>query len=282
MSEIPETPENDVENTSEAPVITPTGTDIPPVEPVVTSKVDDNNVVISRTTVNNVVIAVVFFALGMLISGLTSSSSGSSIDEAAVEAAVESVLIDAGIIQPPADMAVLVDDDPGIGPEDAPIVIVEFSAYACPYCGRHYNETLEPLLENYGQYIRYVYRDFPSINPDVSYPASLAANCAREQGMFWEYHELLFVNQSAVAQAGEAYMTQLASQVGLDMDAFSTCVVEQRYLQEVNDDFNTGVAMGVTGTPSFYINGQQHSGARPYAYFETVIQRELDRAGIDY
>lgn len=280
MSEIPETPENDIENTSEAPVITPAGTDIPPVEPVVPSKTDDDNVVISRTTVNNVVIAVVFFALGMLISGLTSS--GSTVDEAAIEAAVESVLIDAGIIQPPADMAILVDDDPFIGPENAPIIIVEFSAYACPYCGRHYNETLVPLLENYGQYIRYVYRDFPSINPDVSYPASLAANCAREQGMFWEYHEQLFVNQSAVAQAGEAYMTQLASQVGLEMDAFSTCVVEQRYLQEVNDDFNTGVAMGVTGTPSFYINGQQHSGARPYAYFETVIQRELDRAGIDY
>jgi len=280
VSEIPETPENDIENTSEAPVITPAGTDIPPVEPVVPSKTDDDNVVISRTTVNNVVIAVVFFALGMLISGLTSS--GSTVDEAAIEAAVESVLIDAGIIQPPADMAILVDDDPFIGPENAPIIIVEFSAYACPYCGRHYNETLVPLLENYGQYIRYVYRDFPSINPDVSYPASLAANCAREQGMFWEYHEQLFVNQSAVAQAGEAYMTQLASQVGLEMDAFSTCVVEQRYLQEVNDDFNTGVAMGVTGTPSFYINGQQHSGARPYAYFETVIQRELDRAGIDY
>lgn len=278
MSDKPETPENEVEN----PVIADTGTDNETVKPIVSdSKPKDDKVLVSRTYINYVVIAIVFFAVGMLVGGINSSSTA-TIDEVAIEAAVENVLVEAGIIQAPANMDVLVDDDPFIGPVDAPIVIVEFSAYACPYCGRHYNDTLVPLLENYGQYIRYVYRDFPSINPDVSYPAALAANCANEQGLFWEYHEQLFVNQSAVTQGGEAYLSQLAGMLQMDMDAYSACVTEQRYLQEVNDDFNTGVAMGVTGTPSFYINGQQHSGARPYAYFETIIQRELDSAGIDY
>jgi protein-disulfide isomerase len=240
---------------------------------------NEDYVVIPRTTLNYVVIASVFFAVGLLVGSV---SFGSRVDEAAIEVAVQNVLVDAGLVQPPADMDVLVDDDPFIGPEDAPIVIVEFSAYACPYCGRHFNETLEPLLENYGQYIRYVFRDFPTINPNISLPAALAANCAREQGFFWEYHEMLFINQNTLIQTGPAYLNQAASDLGLDTDSFNDCLTEQRYLSEVNDDFNTGVAYGVNGTPAFYINGQAHSGARPYQYFEAIILRELERAGIDF
>lgn len=242
-------------------------------------KSDDEVVVIPRTTINYIVIAAIFFGVGLLIGGM---SFGSSVDEKAIEAAVQSVLVDTGLVQPPADMDILVDDDPFLGDEDAPIVIVEFSAYACPYCARHFEEAFAPLLENYGQYIRYVYRDFPSINPNVSYPASMAANCAREQGMFWEYHDQLFANQTLLTQTGEVYLNQLASDLNLNTDAFSDCLSEQRYIDEVNEDFNTGVAMGVTGTPSFYINGQPHSGARPYEYFELIIQRELQKAGIEY
>ena len=243
-----------------------------------TPAVDNDVMVIPRTTINYVVVAVIFFAVGMLIGTM---SFGSSVDSDTIEVAVQNVLIDAGIVQPPADMDILIDDDPFLGPEDAPIVIVEFSAYACPYCGRHFTETLEPLLENYGEYIRYVFRDFPSINPTVSFPASLAANCANEQGFFWEFHELLFNNQETLVQSGQAYLNQVASDLGMDTSQFSECLVQQNYLNEVNDDFDAGVAFGVTGTPSFYINGQAHSGARPYQYFESIILRELEAAGID-
>ncbi len=257
---------------------TPTTSETPEPKPVTTNA--DDSVTISRTTINYVVIAIIFFGVGLLIGGMSFGSSFD--DEDAIEAAVQSALVDSGLVQPPADMVVLADDDPYLGREDAPIVIVEFSAYACPYCGRHFDETLGPLLDTYGEYIRYVYRDFPSINPNVSYPASLAANCAREQNMFWEYHDQLFANQNTLTQTGEVFMTQVASDLGLDMGAFSNCLTTQQYLDEVNDDFNAGVALGITGTPSFYINGQAHSGARPFEYFELIIQRELQKAGIEY
>lgn len=270
---------SEIEQNSDAIVEEETSTtnETPELKPV-TSKADDS-VTISRTTINYVVIAIIFFGVGLLIGSM---SFGSSVDEDAIEAAVQSALVDSGLVQPPADMVVLADDDPYIGRADAPIVIVEFSAYACPYCGRHFEETLGPLLDTYGEHIRYVYRDFPSINPNVSYPASLAANCAREQNMFWEYHDQLFANQSTLTQTGEVFMTQVASDLGLDMGAFSNCLTTQQYLDEVNDDFNAGVALGITGTPSFYINGQAHSGARPFEYFELIIQRELQKAGIEY
>ncbi len=295
MSEKPEMPETEPDKTETRPEITnqleTTLTEEPTLqpEPLLASSGEKDKIeqvpadsedviVIPRTTINYLVIAVVFFAVGMLIGTM---SFGSSVDSDTIESAVQNVLIDAGIIQPPADMDILVDDDPFLGPEDAPIVIVEFSAYACPYCGRHFNETLEPLLETYGEYIRYVFRDFPSINPTVSFPASLAANCANEQGFFWEFHEELFANQETMVQSGQAYLNQVASDLGLDTAQFSECLTQQNYLTEVNDDFDTGVAFGVTGTPSFYINGQAHSGARPYQYFENIILRELEAAGID-
>jgi protein-disulfide isomerase len=236
----------------------------------------DDVITLSRTTVNYVVIALVFFAVGIMVG--TMGFGGKSVDQASVEAAVSNVLIEAGIIQPPADMTVLVDDDPYLGSEDAPVVIVEFSAYACPYCGRHFDQTFRPLLDNYGQYIRYVYRDFPTINPNVSVPASLAANCANEQGKFWEYHNLLFGNQELL---GPDYFVQAAEELGLDMLSFNSCVQDQSYVQEVNADYSAGIALGISGTPSFYINGKFYSGARPYEYFEGIILRELDEAGIN-
>ncbi|MGB7342558.1 MAG: thioredoxin domain-containing protein [Phototrophicaceae bacterium] len=276
MAEQPEQSNNTISsNLDDLPMQSPVSAPMPVVQ---ATKVEDDPIIIQRTTLNYIVIAAVFFAVGMLIGAV---SFGSSVDSEAIEAAVESVLIDAGIMQAPADMEILVDDDPFLGAEDAPIVIVEFSAYACPYCGRHFEETLQPLLDTYGEYIRYVYRDFPSINPNVSFPASLAANCALEQDMFWEYHELLFLNQNTLAQSGQVYLMQLASDLGLDTVSFDDCLTQQDYLAEVNADFDAGIAVGVTGTPSFYINGQAHSGARPFSYFEAIILRELEAAGID-
>jgi protein-disulfide isomerase len=240
------------------------------------AKAQDDVITLSRTTVNYVVIAVAFFAVGIVV-GMFGFGGKSNVDEAAIENAVSKVLIDAGIMQAPADMTVLVDDDPYLGAENAPVVIVEFSAYACPYCGRHFQETFAPLLENYGQYIRYVYRDFPTINPNISVPASLAANCANEQGKFWEYHDMLFSHQDLL---GSDYFVQAANELELDMAAFNTCVQEQSYIQEVNADYSAGIQLGVSGTPAFYINGRFYSGARPYEYFEAIILRELDKVGI--
>lgn len=198
-----------------------------------------------------------------------------AMDEAALQRIVAEALLQAS--RNDRTRFELVDDDPYLGDPEAPIVIVEFSAYACPYCGRHFTQTLQPLLDNYGQYIRYVYRDYPTINPDVSVPSALAANCAHEQGQFWEFHDQMFRNQSRL---GRDFFMSTASELGLDMEAFTTCLDEQRYMDEINGDYFDGSAKDITGTPAFFINGQRISGAQPYAAFERVILRELDKIGI--
>jgi protein-disulfide isomerase len=174
----------------------------------------------------------------------------------------------------------IADDDPYIGDVNAPITIVEFSAYACPYCARHFQQTFAPLLENYGQYIRYVYRDFPVINQEVSTIASLAAQCANAQGKFWEYHDELFRNQQELA-GGRDFFIQLASTLGLDTPTFTTCYDNQQYASEVTADLIAGDTLGITGTPAFYINGRMVSGALPYENFERIVLSELRKAGID-
>jgi protein-disulfide isomerase len=203
------------------------------------------------------------------------SVSAPAMDEAALQRIVAEALLQAS--RNDRTRFELVDDDPYIGDPEAPIVIVEFSAYACPYCGRHFTQTLQPLLDNYGQYIRYVYRDYPTINPDVSVPSALAANCAHEQGQFWEFHDQLFRNQSRL---GRDFFMSTASELGLNMEAFTACFEEQRYMNEINGDYFDGSAKDITGTPAFFINGQRISGAQPYAAFERVILRELEKVGI--
>jgi protein-disulfide isomerase len=239
---------------------------------------NDDKVVLSRTTMNYFVIAVSFLVLGLFL-GTTYFSSSATIDEDAIGAVVRELLVEAELLHPHIDdMTTLVDDDPYMGDEDAPIIIVEFSAYACPFCGRHYNETLQPILENYGQYIRYVYRDHPIINQNVSFPAALAANCALEQGAFWDYHRMLFENQTSL---GPSFFVQAAEDLGLDKEQFQACYDAQTYADEVIGDFNDGSDLNITGTPGFYINGGFHSGAQPYEYFESVILEELNKLGID-
>lgn len=208
--------------------------------------------------------------------GNTTDGTTASIDQEALERIVADAIAKANTGNP--NRFELVDNDPYLGEEDAPIVIVEFSAYACPYCGRHFTQTLQPLLENYGQHVRYVYRDFPTINPDVSFPASMAAECANEQGKFWEFHDVLFSNQSSLGR--DLYLST-AETLGLDVPSFTACIDEQRYLDEVNADYFDGSLQDITGTPTFIINGQTISGAQPYAIFERIVLRELEKAGID-
>ena len=113
------------------------------------------------------------------------------------------------------DRFALVDDDPYLGEEDAPIVIVEFSDFFCSFCKRHFDLTFTPILENYGQYIRYVYRDFARLTAE-STPASNAAQCAFEQGKFWEIRAAFFDNQS---ELGRDFYLQTAESFELDMEA---------------------------------------------------------------
>jgi protein-disulfide isomerase len=169
-------------------------------------------------------------------------------------------------------MEVSVDDDPALGPADAPITIVEFSDFNCPYCQRFQQQTFQPLMDAYPDQIRFVYRDFPITSQDSFYAAQ-AAECADEQGSYWEYHDALFTG--AYGLGDEAYR-QYAEELGLDADALVSCVDEGRYADEVQADAREAASLGVSGTPTFFINGVPLVGAQPLTRFAQVIDSELN------
>jgi len=170
-----------------------------------------------------------------------------------------------------------VDDDPARGPQDAPVTMIEFSDFQCPYCARFFRDTLPLILGNYGDRVRFVYRDFPltSIH-SLAQKAAEAAECADDQGAFWKYHDLLFENQSAL---DEESLKGYAASLGLDTVAFNDCLTSGKYTAEVRKDVQDGLAAGVQGVPTFFINGVPIAGAQAYPVFEDAIEAALAEAG---
>ncbi|NUM45001.1 MAG: DsbA family protein [Anaerolineales bacterium] len=166
-----------------------------------------------------------------------------------------------------------IDDDPFFGPATAPITIIEFSDFECPYCRKWHVEVFQRLLDTYPDQIKFVYRDFPltSIHPNA-FSAAEAANCAGDQGVYWPYHEQLFSMQLGLSQ--DAY-TQYAEQLGLDMATFGACIAEGKHKDEIQADFEYAAQLGVRSTPTFFINGIAVVGAQPYDVFQQVIEKEL-------
>ncbi len=165
------------------------------------------------------------------------------------------------------------DGDPAIGRPDAPITIIEFSDYQCPFCKRWHDEVYLRILADYPDQVRIVYRDFPlaSIHPDAT-SAAEAAECANEQNKYWEYHSALFGGEYGLGR--EAYLTYAAN-LGLDVPSFTTCIDERRYQDEVQADFDYAAQFGVRSTPTFFLNGIALIGAQPYEVFKQIIDEEL-------
>lgn len=161
---------------------------------------------------------------------------------------------------------------PSIGPSNAPITIVEFSDYQCPFCRRWHEQVYEPLLNAYPGKIRMVYRHLPltSIHPDA-FPAAEAAMCAGEQNAYWQFHEKLFSSDAL----GSSVYAKYADELGLDMDAFQSCISERRFQEAVQADLDFAVNLGVRSTPTFFINGLAIVGAQPLDIFKQVIDKEL-------
>ena len=155
------------------------------------------------------------------------------------------------------------------------MVMLEFTDYQCPFCARHFRETQPSILSEYEGSIRYVIFNFPlsSIHP-FARKAAEAAECAYDQGEFWEYHDTLFQNQQALDTDS---LKQHASSLGLDTDAFDACLNSGEKAQRVFDDVQTGQGLGVTGTPTFFVNGKQLTGAHPFSNFKALIDAALDR-----
>ena len=176
------------------------------------------------------------------------------------------------------------DDEPAKGDPEAPITIVEYSDYQCPFCLRHFEQTL-PQLQNYidaGQ-VRYVFKDFPihSIHPQAQ-KAHEAARCAREIGgdaMYWTMHELLFINQARWSSPPVPnhipVLKELAVDAGLPSTEFDACLDSAKYETAVNAEVEEGVQFGVRGTPAFFVNGYSITGAQPFNVFQQTIEQLL-------
>jgi protein-disulfide isomerase len=160
-----------------------------------------------------------------------------------------------------------------IGPADAPITIVEFSDYQCPFCERWHTQVYEQLLAAYPGKIRFVYRNLPltQIHPEAM-PAAEAALCAGEQNAYWQFHERLFDNQD---QLGDAFYAQVAGELGLDVAAFNDCRTSHKYQAQIQTDMDFAIGLGVQSTPTFFINGLAMVGAQPLTSFTQLIDKEL-------
>jgi protein-disulfide isomerase len=151
------------------------------------------------------------------------------------------------------------------------VTLVEFSDFQCPYCGKAH-DTVEQVMQAYAGKVRLVFRQFPLNFHQNAGKAAEAALCANEQGKFWEYHDVLFKNQQTL---DIAQLKEHAKSVGLEGGSFGTCLDQGKYKKAVDDDLAAGQKVGVTGTPAFFVNGVQLSGAIPFEEFKRVIDQEL-------
>jgi protein-disulfide isomerase len=162
-------------------------------------------------------------------------------------------------------------DRPTKGPEKAPIEMIEFSDFQCPYCETAF-PTVNQVLTTYGDRIHFTYRHYPlAIHPRAR-PAAEASQCAAEQGKFWPFHDKLFGDQSRLSDED---FKRDAAQLGMDTAQFNACVDSRKYKAEIDADIRAGDEAGVSGTPAFYINGRMLSGAQPFEAFKSLIDEEL-------
>jgi protein-disulfide isomerase len=174
------------------------------------------------------------------------------------------------MLEPPR-VAVAEAGNPAKGPAGAPVTVIEFSDFQCPYCAR-VTPTLAKLQEAYPGKIRVVFRDLPLPNHKNAGPAAEAAQCAHDQGKFWEMHDRLFANQQKLAPAD---LKEHAVALGLDAAAFNQCLDSGKYTAEWRKDAEEANRLGVNGTPAFFVNGRLISGAQPYEVFAQIVEEEL-------
>ena len=201
--------------------------------------------------------------------------------EAQEEARIRQALIvslrrkaDIRVTLPNLDPPVLAVDTAGdrrLGPDRAPITIVEFSDFECPYCQQSV-KVLKALRHLYGERIRVVYRDYLGPNHAHALQAAEASRCAGAQGKFWEYHDLLFDHQSS----GKGWdYALLAKQLALQQTEFASCLQSGRFREQIAKDLQDGLKLGITSTPTFFVNGRPLVGAQPLANFQALIDTLL-------
>ena len=266
-----------------------------------TSTNEESKITIKKSTFNNMLkgivaaIAIAAFLGGYAIGSMGDNSNSLSADEikeiiSEIEAKAPAPLPAQVPTQPSTLIEIFqvsLDDDPVKGDPDAPITIIEFSDFQCPFCSRFFTQTLPAIQENYIDtgIVKLVYRDFPidSLHPNAR-PAHIAAECADEQGKFWEYHDVLFENQGQWNRLSSSdlrsQLNQYATSMGLNSESFDSCLSSQSMADEVNADYLQASQYGATGTPTFFIGNEKNGfiklrGAQPFSAFQSAIEYQL-------
>lgn len=186
--------------------------------------------------------------------------------------------------QQPTVVTVSMDDDPVLGDKNAPVTIIEFSDYQCPFCKRFHDQVFPEIKKNYidtGK-VRYVFRDNPLSFHPLAKPAAIAASCGGEQGKFWEFNDFLFGGTQNLQK--EAILKQ-AEEIGLNVDKFTACLDDPKHDAEIQKDQQDAAKYGARGTPGFFvgkstasgeIEGTYIRGAQPFPSFKTQIEKFLN------
>jgi protein-disulfide isomerase len=180
------------------------------------------------------------------------------------------------MLEPPRSTINLRPGAPVMGPADAPVTIVEWSDYQCPFCKRAH-PTVEQVLTEFKGKVKFIYLDYPLPFHPMAMPAAQAVHCAEDQGKFWEYHKNLF---EAPGDLSKADLSKRATDLGLDAAAFEACTTSNKHDSLIKTNYDDGAALGVTGTPAFFINGRMLVGAQPIEQFRDIINDELSRKGV--
>jgi len=175
------------------------------------------------------------------------------------------------LIEPPRTEVTIPASAPVLGPSSAPVTIVEFTDYQCPYCTRA-QATVEQVMSTYEGKVRLVYRDFPLDFHRQAFAASSAARCAGEQDRFWDYHRGLLTTPGSF---DDEDFKGRAAELGLDATLFASCLASERHHAVIRESLAAAAELGVEATPTFFINGRQISGARPFEDFQEIIEEEL-------
>ena len=167
---------------------------------------------------------------------------------------------------------VLIDGAPSKGAENAPVKIVKFEDFECPFC-KTVQPTISELQKKYAGKVRVVHKDLPleEIHPQAQLAAQ-AARCAADQGKFWQYHDLLY---SHAPKLGPAELKAYAKEIGIETMSFDQCLASGKHKSTVQKDLAEGAKLGLTGTPAFFINGRELIGAQPIEAFTAIIDEEL-------
>ena len=253
-----------------------------------------NEKIVKKSTFNGLIITIIIaigiasFFGGTYMSNLDSNQiSQKDLDDAIAKLELKILQNKLPSNQPIMELKISADNDPIIGNSNAPITIIEFSDFQCPFCAKFHIQTLPAIMNEYvndGK-VKLVFRDFPiqSIHPNAL-PASVAAECANEQGKFKEMHDVLFVNQkewnNQKLEDVIITFTQYASDMGLEKREFDSCLKNGKYIEEIQKDLDDGRTYGISGTPGFFVGNDQIGfielkGAQPFENFKKVIDSQL-------